>query len=75
MLWVKSFFELKYNSSIVHPSLQFYSWIYSEIIVLKKKMGELQNELDEEKLKRIQLENQVGNIPKKLKAMKWNYTN
>lgn len=48
--------------------LQVDSWLYNKIINLKKKMGELQNNLDEERTKIIQLENQMGNIPKKLKA-------
>ena len=52
----------------VDASLQVNSWLYNEIIVLKKKMGEIQKVLDDEKMKRAKLENQVENIPKMLKA-------
>lgn len=55
--------KLKYDAS-----LQVYLWLYNEIIALKEKMAELQREVDEEKMKRVQLENQVGNIPERLKA-------
>lgn len=51
----------------VDAFLQVDSQLYNEIIVLKKEMGEILRDLDQEKMKRTQLENQVGNTPKKLK--------
>ena len=48
-------------------SLQGDSWLYNEILVLKKKMGVMQKELDYECTMRAQMEIQIGNIPKNLK--------
>lgn len=48
-------------------SLQGDSWLYNKIMVLKKKMGVMQKELDVECTKRNQVEVQIGNIPEKLK--------
>lgn len=51
----------------VEASLQGDSWLYNEIMVLKKKVGVMQKEMDYERTMRAQMEIQIGNIPKKLK--------
>ena len=48
-------------------SLQWDSWMYNEIMVLKKKVEDIQKELDHEHAIRSHLENKVGNIHEKLK--------
>lgn len=47
-------------------SLQEDSWLYNEIMVLKKKIVVIQKELDHEHVMRAHLEKFVGNIPDKL---------
>ena len=51
----------------VETSLQSDSLLYNEIMVLKKKMGVMQKELDVEQTKRAQMEVQIGNILENIK--------
>ena len=49
-------------------TLQVDSWLYNELMALKKNVRELQGNLDNEKMKRMELEVRVGNIPGRLRA-------
>lgn len=51
----------------VEASLQVDLWLYNEIMVLKKKVGVIQKELDHECVMRAHLEKIIDNIPNKLK--------
>ena len=51
-------------------SLQVDSWLYNEIMVLKKKVGVIQKEMDHERVMRSHVEKLVDNIPDKLKDYK-----
>ena len=48
-------------------SLQVDTWLYNEIMVLKKKFEVIQKELDHECAMRAHLERQIGNIHEKIK--------
>ena len=51
----------------VDSSLQGDSWMYNELMTLKKRIGKIQQDQDTNRAKILQMEVQVGNILKKLK--------
>ena len=63
---------LHYTKLKANSMLQVDSWIYNEIMGLKKKLDNVQQNQDIDHAKISQMEVQVGNFPKKLKDYEQN---